>query len=302
VIQQTTSSRPARSSRSCRSGVDARAAVRVTAVAGLAILGGVLGGCRGDRSDNPPRLFFPDMDHQPKFTPQAESPFFDDGRTQRPELAGTVPFGRTSHDPALIEEAEWAGWLVAERSEMLSADDAIYRGVSFEPDPTGAGEPIKSYLDYIPVRVTNEMIKRGQERFNIFCSACHGYTGAGGGTVGNLWSYPPPNLLAEQYVDRSQRQGKDGYLFDVVRNGVINASGAQAMPGYGEKINVADSWAVVAYLRTLQRSQNAEESEVPAEFRPRASSAASGSSSGGSPSGSTDNSSDSAAVAAGGEQ
>lgn len=266
MIQQTTPSRP------CRSSTDVYTAVRITAVAGLAILGGVLGGCRGDRSDNPPRLFFPDMDHQPKFKAQAETPFFDDGRTQRPELAGTVPFGRTSHDPALIEEAEWAGWLVAERSEMLSADDAIYRGVSFEPDPTGAGEPIKSYLDYIPVRVTNEMIKRGQERFNIFCAVCHGYTGIGDGTVGTgVWSYSPANLQNDLYRDRAQRQGKDGYLFDVVRNGVVNAAGIQAMPGYGQKINVADSWAVVAYLRTLQRSQNASESDVPAEFRPRAS-------------------------------
>jgi len=211
-----------------------------------------LAGCRGDRSDKPPRRFFPGMDDQPKWEAQERTEFFADNRTARPKVEGTVAFGPASFDPEAHASEAWARGLLAERESMLASDDAIYRGVTYYDDGT------ETYVDDIPLRVTEDMVERGRERFNIYCSACHGYLGDGRGMVGRRWSYPPANLLGDVYRDRANRQGKDGYIFHVIRNGVWNAAdGANRMPAYGDAIDVMDAWAIVAYLRALQTSQTA---------------------------------------------
>jgi mono/diheme cytochrome c family protein len=108
------------------------------------------------------------------------------------------------------------------------------------------------------------MAVRGQERFNIYCSACHGYEGEGsdvtaltGGLVGRRWNYNVPSLHDPKYKDASVRTGLDGYLFHTIRHGVpeIDPAKPPKMPGYADKISVADSWAVVAYVRALQSSR-----------------------------------------------
>src|SRR5690606_10218147 len=106
------------------------------------------------------------------------------------------------------------------------------------------------------------------------CSACHGYTGVGGqgegsGTVGRLWSYAPANLTAELYRDRSTDQGKDGYLFHVIREGLVNPDGTWRMPPYGHAVNEADAWAIVAYVRTLQAVSGVPLSELDPADRAR---------------------------------
>lgn len=220
--------------------------------AGLCLLAAAaaapLAGCRGDRTDKPPRRFFPDMDDQQKWDPQEQTTFFADGRTARQPVEGTVPFGRTPKDPALLEGSGWGESYLAERVSLLGESDAVFRGVSDSGD---------GYIDYIPIPVTLDLVERGQERFNIYCAACHGYAGDGQGMVGKVWSYAPANITTGIYVDRTDPKGSDGYLFHVVREGVWGVDGANRMPGYKHAVSEEDAWAIVSYIRALQTSISA---------------------------------------------
>lgn len=234
----------------------------IAAAACVTALGAGLAGCRGDRTDKPPRQFLPDMDDSPKWEPQAGSPFFLDaedvsaeaghvpgaelGRMMRPQPEGAIPFGTMSvaaggqaegqFDPALGDR------LTGERRGYLRDDDAFYYGV----DETGAP------VDAIPMEVTRALLERGAERFNIYCAVCHGYQGDGNGMVGRRWSIPVPNYHDPKYSDPAQRTGKDGYLFHVARYGLKNPDGSIRMPAYGHALDAEDAWAVVAYIRALQ--------------------------------------------------
>lgn len=246
----------------------ARAAAGLCAVALLAGAGAMTG-CRGDRSDSPPRQFFPDMDDQPKLMPQAGSQFFEDGRADRGLVARTVPYGSTTHDPRTLEGVAWGEPIVAERRDILKEDATYAFGLVPGSDPE-----TPAYAEAIPVRVDRDLILRGRERFDIYCSACHGYTGVGGrgegaGTVGRLWSYDPANLLADLYRDPSTDQGKDGYLFHVIRNGLTNPDGTYRMPPYGHAVDERDAWAIVAYIRTLQAAQGVPVSDLAPADRAR---------------------------------
>lgn len=216
-----------------------------------------LGACRGDRSDEPPRRFFPDMDHQPKVKAQTSSKFFEDGSSQRTHVDGVVAFGSTAHDPAMLEHSEWGGTYLEDRASMLDADETYAFGlVSGTTD---------QYVPVMPVEVTSELIERGQERFDIYCSMCHGYDGLGGnsGTVGRLWSIPPANLAQDaRFLDRAGAQGSDGYLFHIIREGLYTEDGTIRMPSYGHAIDEHDAWAIVAYLRVLQAASNATMDDV----------------------------------------
>ncbi|MEQ8850575.1 MAG: cytochrome c [Phycisphaerales bacterium] len=218
---------------------------------GVALLGAlaaaVLPACRGDRNEKPPRRFFPDMDKQPRWNPQDHSNFYVDGRTQRVPDDRAVAYGYHPTSPATLSEASWGEAYLGDRAALLAEDDAYYRGIGADGD----------YVPFAPVQPTAAMIDRGQERFNIYCSACHGYLGDGKGTVGERWSYPPANLMGELYTNRAERQGKDGYLFHVIREGVWGDDGVNRMPSYKHAVDQADAWAIVLYLRSLQRSQNA---------------------------------------------
>ena len=194
-------------------------AVMCSVVSGLA-------GCRGDRSNKPPRQMLPDMDDSPKWNPQSESEFFADGRTMRPAVEGAVAFGRFDFDPIAFEakysDEAWAGALLSTRGDLLRDDDAFYRGVDSEGD----------FLDRMPVTVSSELIARGQNRFNIYCTVCHGYKGDGKGLVGERWISLPADLHQATYTDLAQRTGKDGYLFGVIRNGKFeHVDGAHNVPG-----------------------------------------------------------------------
>lgn len=117
---------------------------------------------------------------------------------------------------------------------------------------TESGQLVKT----IPVQITKQLLDRGQERFDIYCAPCHDQTGKGQGIVVKKGFMPPPSL----HLDRL-REAPDGHIFDVISNGIRN------MPTYRHQVHVADRWAIVAYVRALQRSQGASIKDVPQDKR-----------------------------------
>jgi mono/diheme cytochrome c family protein len=227
--------------------------IRTALLAGLGIvmLSTPMTGCRGDRTDKPPRRFFPDMDKQPKVKAQSETEFFENGHSQRLPVDGTIPFGQHSLVPDGSDD-QWTEMMSKDRADMLKGDDTYYFGL--------VAGTTDQYVERMPVEVTREFIERGQERFNIFCSACHGYDGLGNesGTVGRLLNVRPINLLDDKYRDRAGEFGSDGYLYHIVRDGLWSPDGTNRMPAYGHAVDQQDAWAIVAYIRTLQAAFNAE--------------------------------------------
>ena len=218
-------------------------------VAALGLGLGALTGCRGEREDAPPRQFFPDMDDSPKWEPQGQSEFFVDGRMMRVPPSGTVAFGRQGFVP----EDDWAEKFAGQRADLLKDDGVFY---------TGKGSD-GVFIAKASIRFTREDLLRGQERFNIMCASCHNYNGDGAGTVGAQWSYTLPNFHDEKYRVPTTDQGRDGYLFHVVRNGIVGPDGANKMPGYAHALSYDDSWRIVAYIRALQASRLGTLEDVP---------------------------------------
>jgi len=182
----------------------------------------VLGGCfRGRPSEKPPIHVNPNMDSQEKYKAQSESRFFENGASMRLPIAGTIAQGE------------------------LRADIAYYEG----KDADG------QFLKKSPVPVTMHLLERGRERFNIFCSPCHGQTGDGQGIVVKRGYMPPPTFHQDLV-----RNYPDGHIYNVITNGIRN------MPSYKQQVPVQDRWAIVAYVRALQRSQNASVKDVPPEI------------------------------------
>lgn len=199
--------------------------MRIKATFLAMLMGSALMGCvRGVPSDSPPVHINPNMFNQPKFRPQSENQFFADNRGMRQPVAGTVARGH------------------------LDEDDTLYRGLGAD------GRPIVQS----PIQPTADNLKRGQERYNIYCSVCHGRAGDGQGIMLKKGYVPPPSFHSDLI-----RNFPDGHIFSVISNGVRN------MPAYGPQIPVEDRWLIVNYLRVLQRSQNASISDVPLQERDR---------------------------------
>jgi len=201
---------------------------------GLFLLGScavlAVAGFRGGKTTQPPLQVFPDMDHQPKYQPQHPSPFFADGRGGQKWVEGTVPFGYTTPGRYL----------------QAAARNAAYgSGFTNLPDYLHTGRIGDVYGDGIPVEVTAVLLDRGQERFNIHCSVCHGATGMGNGVVQNVANWATIANLQDERI----RTMPDGQLYNTITNG------KNTMGAYGPNIAVEDRWAIVAYLRALQRSQ-----------------------------------------------
>ncbi|MFH1686236.1 MAG: cytochrome c [bacterium] len=180
-------------------------------------------GCTRERpSSKTPIHLNPNMDVQPKYKAQAKSGFFDDGATMRQPVEGTVAIGE------------------------LREDDALYSGW----DRKG------NFIKQGPLAITQALMTRGQERFDVYCAPCHSRLGDGRGIMITKNYVTPTNLHAD-----SIRTFPDGRLFDVISNGVRN------MPSYRHQISVEDRWAIIAYVRALQRSQNATLDDIPIEAR-----------------------------------
>ena len=222
----------------------------------------VMGGCREDRSNNPPRQFFPDLDDQLRYQPQSESNFYAEysdsetgeryGRTMREPVAGTVAFGAEPFAKSVM------GVNFSKRADYLREDDAYYRGVNEDG----------TYVEKIPFRVTEELIDLGQRQYEIYCIVCHGGTGQGDGMVGQQWAYAVPKFTDPKYIPGQSddpERFRDGFLFHTARNGVPNPGGEYPykMLGYGSKLSIEETWAIVAWIRTMQRSRNGSLEDLP---------------------------------------
>jgi mono/diheme cytochrome c family protein len=243
---------------------------RVILVLAVALPTAALLGCRGERTDKPPRQFFPDMDDQPKYKAQSRSEFFKDNRTMREPVRGTVPYGAMAHT------ASFGGRDFAQRDGFLKADERIYEGVETVLDADGVpvrgadGTERRMYVERIPVPVTEELLALGEKNYGIYCIVCHGGTGDGKGMVGVRWSYPLPSFHDEQYRHGGEK-GQDGFLFHTILNGVPNVGENVPYPlkmaGYRGKVSEREAWAIVAYIRALQATRTTPIDAVPERER-----------------------------------
>jgi hypothetical protein len=166
-----------------------------------------------------------DMYDQPRYEPLEKSDFFDDGRTSRPVVAGTVARGELREDEVLYTGKQ-NGELVEDVPESLEIDLAF--------------------------------IRRGQERFQIFCTPCHGQLGEGDGMIVRRGFRQPPTYHSDRL-----RGVPIGHFFDVMTNGFAT------MPDYATLIPVRDRWAIAVYVRALQWSQYAKPNDLDEAARRR---------------------------------
>ena len=163
-----------------------------------------------------------DMADQPKNLPQSPSEFFSDGRSERQLVENTVAHGAVDNDVYHVPN-DYAGY---------------------------------------PLPVNEKLLERGEDRYRIFCTPCHGLQGDGNGMAAVRGMKHPPSF----HIDRL-RQAPNGYFYDVITNGF------GAMYSYAERIPPRDRWAIIAYVRALQLSRNAKVSDLPEDLRQRVTSA-----------------------------
>jgi len=183
---------------------------------------------RVTRSATPGVHVVPDMDDQPKYEPQEGNVVFADRRGMRPAVEGTVARGELDLD-----------------------------------SPRVTGKDGEAWVAVIPVDITEASMVEGQDDYDTFCAPCHGVDGSGNGIVHEratrlaegTWT-PPTDLRSDLVRDR-----EDGHLYHTITHGIRN------MPAYGPQITVEERWAIVAYLRALQRSQRATLEDVPEDLR-----------------------------------
>ncbi|HKH69769.1 MAG TPA: cytochrome c [Vicinamibacterales bacterium] len=162
-----------------------------------------------------------DMHDAPSYDPLQGTNFFANGAASRPLVANTVARGQ------------------------LRADEHLY-----------TGKINGQVANEFPMPVTKQVLDRGQERFNVYCSPCHGRTGEGNGMIVQRGFRQPPS-----YHEERLRNAPVGYFFDVMTNGF------GAMQDYSAQVTVPDRWAIAAYIRVLQLSRSATVNDVPAERR-----------------------------------
>jgi mono/diheme cytochrome c family protein len=214
---------------------------------GLAIV--AVFGFRGQKSTGSPIEVFPDMVRQPKVRAQAPLGFFADGRGARVPVAGTVPMGYEMPQ-AGSEPVPGAAPVAAE----MHAQSRL--GFSGGTDYYNTGKMGANWGTGLPIPITGEVMTRGRQRFNINCAVCHGFTAAGDGITKQ---YGLSTVVTLQ--DERIRKMADGEIFNTITHG------KNTMLAYGPNVIVSDRWAIIAYLRALQRSQNATEADVPPENR-----------------------------------
>lgn len=182
------------------------------------------------------------MQDQPKMKPYRGTSFFGDGLSARQPVEGTVPRGY------LRSDTEFFTGKKSGRAIGLPAS-----GVPTGPQPTAANQSAANAypddVDTFPFPVTAEVVNRGRDRYDIFCSACHGRTGYGDGIVVRRGF-----RRAASFHDDRLRQAPVGHFFDAITNGW------GAMPSYASQLAVQDRWAIIAYIRALQLSQQPQAS------------------------------------------
>jgi mono/diheme cytochrome c family protein len=184
-------------------------------------------GKRGSISRKPPLEIFPDMDKQPKLRPQTRGEVFANGL-----------------------------------SSQLPVDGTVARGSAFEDSPVNTGKVAgtTNYVGTIPMPVTAQLMERGEQRFNISCSPCHGRMGDGKGITTKFGMA----VIADLHDSKTRKvvQQSDGEIFNTI------TYGKNLMGPYGGLVSIEDRWAIIAYLRALQRSRLGIEQDVPADVLP----------------------------------
>jgi mono/diheme cytochrome c family protein len=204
-----------------------------------------------------------DMQDQPKMKPFRSSTFFRDGLSARPPIEGTVARGLLKEDTEFFT-GKRAGKSAATTSANASVGPAD-SPAGPQPSVTTAGAPLQGAAAYpddievFPITITKDVVTRGKERYEIFCSACHGLTGTGDGMIVRRGF-----RRAASFNDDRLRQAPVGHFFDAITNGW------GAMPGYAPQIPAEDRWAIIAYIRALQMSQQgqAQTGQTPAAAGP----------------------------------
>lgn len=202
-------------------------------------------GFRGQKSSATPIEIFPDMVRQMKVRAQAPLAFFADGRGMRPPVTGTVPIGYE------FPKAE-----AKANTPQNPAHVPPQLAFSAGTDYVNTGKMGANWGTGIPIPVDEKLMARGKERFTINCTACHGPLGDGNGMVKQLGLATVQSLQQERI-----RTMSDGEIFNTITHG------KNTMMAYGPNVTVNDRWAIIAYLRALQRSQNASANDVPPEHR-----------------------------------
>jgi mono/diheme cytochrome c family protein len=184
-----------------------------------------------------------DMQDQPKMKPFRSSTFFKDGLSTRPPVEGTVARG------FLKENTEF---YTGKKSGRTGSSAASPAQTPAGPQPAAGqsqsgGATYPDDIDTFPIAVAKETVARGKERYEIFCAACHGLTGNGDGMIVRRGF-----RRAASFNDDRLRQAPVGHFFDAITNGW------GAMPSYSAQITPADRWAIVAYIRALQLSQQTQ--------------------------------------------
>jgi mono/diheme cytochrome c family protein len=213
------------------------------------------------------------MHDQPKYKPLRESVLFRDGRSARPLPEGTVARGFLRDDSEYytgkVGQGQSTGLMGTQpMGETGTTADTQRTAAGLNPTgqqsqagtPQSASQPsapaatgeFAGFTTTFPFAIDKVALDRGQERFNIYCSVCHGRLGDGNGMIPKRGYRQPPT-----YHQDRLRNAPVGYLFDVITNGF------GAMPDYSQQISVDDRWKIVAYIRVLQLSQQGTTADVP---------------------------------------
>ena len=176
-----------------------------------------------------------DMQDQPRYKAYKQSDWFSDKRASRDLPEGTIPRGYLREDKALYQGKKEVAPNAAPAPATTATDASGNTVVTSFPDA----------VEDFPLPVTKELIDRGEQRYKIYCIVCHGPVGNGDGMIVRRGFSKPPT-----YNDDRLRNAPVGHFFDVITNGYGK------MNSYASQISVADRWAIVSYIRTLQISQN----------------------------------------------
>jgi len=235
--------------------------VVVALVAGIVPFG-LIALARSQPSAQPPVHPIQDMFKQPKFRAQHGNAMFADDRAMRPLLPGVAARNDLQIGNELVNGPDGSHWIDNSSQPLDVHDELTYQRITTGTEPQGDGKP--AYVKTFPVKVTIDLLRRGRERYTINCAVCHGQAGYGDGLValraaeikeaqGDAAGWVTP----KDFHTDDMRAQPIGQVYNTIANG------ARTMPAYAKQISVLDRWAIVAYVKALQRSQDAKPEDVP---------------------------------------
>jgi mono/diheme cytochrome c family protein len=235
--------------------------VVVALMAGLVPFG-LIALARSQPSPLPPVHPDQDLFKQQKFRSQRVNPMFADGRDMRPAIPGTVARDDLKMNYELVYDPDRPHMIDGNQRPLDLSDELTYQRFTDGTEPQADGKP--GYVKKFPVKVSMDLLRRGRERFTINCAVCHGQAGYGDGTVAihadalkEAQKDAAGWVTPKNFHTDDMREQPVGKIFNTITHG------ARTMPAYGKQISVLDRWAIVAYVKALQRSQDAKPDDVP---------------------------------------